>query len=186
MGHRTCGVGGMSIFTIISNTHPHNLFFLGASHRIPVTTARVGHWVDEARAEVQDLTIPNVRTGNPIAAVRRHAAQRTGMVVAIAAGREEDRIPLFIRLSIKMPSFIKHSIDVIFSRITCIPSCCAESSESIGSQHGISYGRGVVYSLNYLIIIGINPIIIRTPQIIIHSVHLILDIELMRITDNGP
>ena len=85
------------------------ILFLSAPYRKPATTVGAEQRADEARAEEQATTaVPTVRTGNPIPAVRRrHGAQRTGTVVAIAAGREEYCFPLFIWFSIEIPSFIK-------------------------------------------------------------------------------
>lgn len=85
MGHRTFGMGGMSIFAIISNTHPHNLFFLCASHSIWFLTVHGVLWVDADRVEVQVVTA--VRTDRiciPVVAEPRHGAWYIGLVVAIA------------------------------------------------------------------------------------------------------
>ena len=157
-----------------------SLLLLCAANRPAVTTVCAVQWVDTTRVEAQVATVaPIVRTGNPKEAVRRHVVQRTGIVVAIAAGREENGVAFFILFGIEMPSLIKYSLYIELVRIICIITCRGEPRESIGCRKRISYGAGVIHTLYHHLIISISPIIIRTPQIIVLSFHLTLGVESM-------
>ena len=56
---------------------------------MPVTTVRVVQRADVTRVEAQSSAVVSVvRSGSPVAAVRRNVGQGTGAVVATAAGWE--------------------------------------------------------------------------------------------------
>ena len=82
-----------------------------------------------------------------------------------------------------MPTLIKPSVDVIFSRITCTPFCCGEPCESIGCRERISYRTRVIHTFDYHIIIRYSLIIIRTPQIIVLIIYHSIGIEFIRVPD---
>ena len=110
-------------------------------------------------------------------------------MISESRGIEKRSISGLSRLSIEIPTFVKWKFGIYLFRssrdcpITYLLPCCGKPCESIRSRKRIPYGARVIHTLYYHTIIIISPFIIRTPQIIVLSVHLRMDIELMRVTD---
>ena len=70
---------------------------MDGAHREPVRTVVVVLRVHVRRVEVQVVAVSSIiRSGRPIFAVRRDIVQLTIAVVAVARGRDEERLVLLL------------------------------------------------------------------------------------------